>query len=159
MKISESVFDFVQLLYYKCHEINPNHGGSYIDSPDWIKNEKATINSINKKDNKYFQYAVTIVLNHEEIKKDLQRIKKIKPFINEYNWAGVNCPSEKTDWKKFEKNNVAIALNVLYAKEEKAYPSDVSKHNSNREKQVYLLMISNGEKQLHYIAVKKYRHY
>ena len=26
------------------------------------------------------------------------------------------------------------------------YPSEVSKHNSNREKQVILLMVSNGEK-------------
>ena len=37
---SEFVFDYVHLLYYKCHKINPNHGGSYIDSPDWIKNKK-----------------------------------------------------------------------------------------------------------------------
>ena len=29
-------------------------GGSYIDSPDWIKNKKATVNPINKKDNKRF---------------------------------------------------------------------------------------------------------
>ena len=35
------------------------------------------------------------------------------------------------------------------------YPAYVSKHNSNREKQVILLMISNGEKQWHYLAVKK----
>ena len=41
------------------------------------------------------------------------------PFINNYNWAGINFPSEKNDWKKFEKNNVTIALNVLYAKKEK----------------------------------------
>ena len=34
MKGSEFVFDFVHLLYYKCHKINPNHSGSYIDSPD-----------------------------------------------------------------------------------------------------------------------------
>ena len=39
-KCSESVFDYVQLLYYKCHKINPIHGGSYIDSPDWIKTKK-----------------------------------------------------------------------------------------------------------------------
>ena len=37
---SEFVFDYVHLLYYKCHKINPNHGESYIDSPDWIKNIK-----------------------------------------------------------------------------------------------------------------------
>ena len=49
MKDSEFVFDYVHLLYYKCHKINPNRGESYIDFPDWIKNKKATINTINKK--------------------------------------------------------------------------------------------------------------
>ena len=49
--------------------------------PDSIKNKKATINPINKKD-KCFQYAVTVALNDEEIKKDPQRITNIKPFIN-----------------------------------------------------------------------------
>ena len=47
--------------------------------------------------------------------------------------------------RNYEKNNLTIALNVLYAKKEKIYPAYVSKHNSNREKQVILLMISNGE--------------
>ena len=47
--------------------------------------------------------------------------------------------------RNYEKNNLIIALNVLYAKKEKIYPAYVSKHNSNREKQVILLMISNGE--------------
>ena len=42
MKGSEFVFDYVHLLYYKCHKINPNRGGSYIDSPDWTKNKKST---------------------------------------------------------------------------------------------------------------------
>ena len=37
----------------------------------------------------------------------------------------------------------------------KIYPAHVSKQNSNREKQVILLTISNGEKQWHYLAVKK----
>ena len=43
MKGTEFVSDYVQLLYYKCHKINPNHGRSYIDCPDSIKNKKATI--------------------------------------------------------------------------------------------------------------------
>ena len=33
MKGIEFVFDYVHLLYYKCHKINPNRGGLYIDSP------------------------------------------------------------------------------------------------------------------------------
>ena len=83
---SEFVSDYVHLLYYKCHKINLNRGGLYMDSPDWIKNKKATINPINKKDNKCFQYAVTVSLNYEEIGKRAERITKVKPFINKYNW-------------------------------------------------------------------------
>ena len=42
---SDFVFDCVHLLYYKCHKINPNRGGSYIDSPDWIKSQKKKKNT------------------------------------------------------------------------------------------------------------------
>ena len=66
MKRSQFFFDYVHLLYYKRHEVNPNCGGSYIDSPGCIKNKKSTTNPINKKDNKCFQYTVTVALNHEE---------------------------------------------------------------------------------------------
>ena len=97
MKGSEIDFYYVHLLYKTCHKINLNCGGSYIHSPDWIKNKKATINLINKKDNKCFQYAVTVALNHEEIGKNPERITKIKPFINKYKWEGVHFPSEKDD--------------------------------------------------------------
>ena len=86
-------------------------GGSYIDSPDLIKNKKATLNPIDKKDNKCFQYAVTVVLNHEEIRKDPQRITNIKPFRNKYNWKKIFL-SEKNDCKTLEKNNLTIAINV-----------------------------------------------
>ena len=65
---------------------NQNRDESYIDSPHWIKSKKAIINSISKKDNKCFQYAVTVTLNHEEIGKHSGRTTKIKPFINKYNW-------------------------------------------------------------------------
>ena len=96
-------------------KINLNRGGSCIDSSDWIKNKKATINPINKKDNNCFHDVITVALNYDEIKKDPQRITKVKPFINKYSWEEINYPSEKGDWKKFEKNNVTIAINVLHA--------------------------------------------
>ena len=47
-------------------QINSNLGGSYIDSLEWMKNKKATINPINKKDNKCFQYTVIVALNHKK---------------------------------------------------------------------------------------------
>ena len=42
MNGSEFVFDYVQLLYYKCHEIYPSCVGPYIDSPHWMKNKKSS---------------------------------------------------------------------------------------------------------------------
>ena len=48
-------------------------------------------------------------------------ITKIKPITNKYNWEKINFPSEKDDWKKIEKNNVTIALNVLYVNKRKKY--------------------------------------
>ena len=62
---SEFVCDYVQLLYYKCHKVNPNRGATYIGSLDWIKIKKVTINPITKKDNKCFQYVITVALNQE----------------------------------------------------------------------------------------------
>ena len=75
------IFDCVHLLYYKCHRINFRWDGLYIDSTAWIKSKKSKINLINKKDNKCFQYAITVILNHEEIVKILEEQKFIK-----FNW-------------------------------------------------------------------------
>ena len=44
------------------------------------------------------------------------------------------------------------------AEKEKIYPASVSKHDLNREKQIVLLMIPNGER-WHYVSVKIYLHY
>ena len=46
---------------------------------------------------------------------DLQRITKVKLFINKYNWEGIRFPSEKDDQKKFEikRSEIMFANNVL----------------------------------------------
>ena len=44
MKGSEFLVDYFHSLYYKCHKINSNRGGSYIDSPNWVRNKRATVN-------------------------------------------------------------------------------------------------------------------
>ena len=76
MKGSAFVFDYLHLLYYKCRKINLNRSGLYIDSLDWIKNKKTTLNSFNKEDNKCFQCVVTVALHHAKTKKDPQKITK-----------------------------------------------------------------------------------
>ena len=89
-------------MYYKLHKISLKRGESYIDSPEWLKNKKATINPKNK-DDKCFKYALTVALSHEQIGKDPQGITKIKPFIDQYSWKEIDFPSHKKDWKDFEK--------------------------------------------------------
>ena len=73
-----------------------------MNSPQWLKNKKTTINPRDN-DDKCFQYAVTVALNHQNIKKNPERITKIKPFINKYDWENRNFPSNKKDWNKFQK--------------------------------------------------------
>ena len=85
MRGSEFEFDGVNFLYYDFNKISINRGGSYIDSPKWLKDKKSTINPKNN-DDKCFQYAVTLALNLDKIKKDPERISKIKPFKEKYNW-------------------------------------------------------------------------
>ena len=110
---SEFAFDFVDSLYYKLYKKSLNRGVSYIDSPKWLKNKKATITSkIN--DDKCYQWAITAALSYEQIKSHPERISSIKPFINQYDWKEINFPSNEKDWNEFEKNNKAIALNILY---------------------------------------------
>ena len=145
MRGSDFTFNSIQLLHYKCYKISFKRGGSYIDFPDWMDKKKATINPKNE-DDKCFQYAVTVALNHKEIQRDPQKIAKTKPFINKYNWNGIKYPSKIDDWKTFEKNNSTTALNIFYIKEKEIYPAYISKHNSTRERQIILLMTSNEEK-------------
>ena len=54
----------------------------------------------------------------KKLKKKCVKIAKIKPVIGKYNWEGTNYLLGKDNWKKIEKNNLTIALNILYAKKE-----------------------------------------
>ena len=101
MRRSEFVRDSINLLYYHLQKIGLKIGGSHIDSPEWLKDKKATINPNNNDDN-CFQYALTVALNHQNIKKNPSRISKIKPFIDQYNWKEIDFPSHSKDSKKFE---------------------------------------------------------
>ena len=78
-----------------------------------MKNKKATINPKNN-DNNSFQYALTVALNYQNIKSHPERISNLEPFINKYDWKGIDSPSEEKDWKKFELNNKSSALNILF---------------------------------------------
>ena len=138
-------FDGVNALYYDLNTVSLSRGKSYVDSPEWLKNKKATINPKNNDDN-CFQYALTVALNHEQIKSHPERISNIKSFIDQYNWKERNFPTSSNLWKKFESNNASIALNILYVSynAQEIRHAYKSKYNLTRENQVILLMVTDG---------------
>ena len=156
---SEFIFQNVDSLYYYFQKIGINRSGSYIETPDWLKYKKVTVNPKNTNDDNCFQYSITAPLDHEDIGRNPHRISKIKPFISKYNWKDVNFPAGPHDWKKFEQNNKAIALNILYAPFNSKQIRRVykSNYNNERENQVILLMISEHIDRIekrHYLALK-----
>ena len=80
MSKSEFAFDSVDLLYYHLRKISLKRQKSYIASPEWLENKRATINlkiddDVDDDDVKCFQYVITVALNYNKFKKrDLQRI-------------------------------------------------------------------------------------
>ena len=157
MRRSEFEFDGVNFLYYDFNKTSINRGGSFIDSPKWLKDTKSTINPKNN-DDKYFQYAVTLALNIDKIKKDSQRVSKIKPFIEKYNSEDIDFPSTSKDWKKCECNN-KVALNILYVpyNTKKINIAYNSKNNLTQERQIILLMISDGQKWHYLVNINRYK--
>ena len=81
-------------------------------------------------------------------------MSKLKPYINKYNWEGIEFPAGPKEWQKFERNNKTIALNILFIPQDTKTISVAyrSEYNNKRKKQVILLMITDGKK-WHYLAV------
>ena len=118
----------------------------------WLRGKKETIISGDTD----FEDALDHALNYQNIENHPERISKLKPYINKYNWEGIEFPAGAKNWKKFEQNNKTIALNALYIPHNTKTISVAyrSEYNNKRKKQVILLMITNGKK-WRYLAVTK----
>ena len=115
---------------------------SELNSLEWLRGKNETIISGDTN----FEDALDGALDYQNIKKHPERISKSKPYINTYNWEGIEFPAGPKEWKKFEWNNTAISLNVLYIPYNiktisVAYRSEYNK----RKKQVILLMIKKNK--------------
>ena len=84
MKGSDFIFNGVNYLFHDFNRITISKGGSYIESPKWLKrikkDKKCTINQRNN-DNKCFQYAPTPALNFNKIDKHPQKYRKLNPLL------------------------------------------------------------------------------
>ena len=71
---------------------------SELNSLGWLRGKKELI--INNNNN--FQNALDNMSNHQTIETQPERISKLKPYINKYNWEGIEFPAGAKNWKKFE---------------------------------------------------------
>ena len=145
---SNFVFESVGLLSYLVHKTSLKRGNSYIKSPEWLANKKAIINPKNV-DNRCFEYSIVVALHHKEIKNHPERIQgNHHLFSCDYNWQGIGFPAGIKEWKRFEKINETVALNILKIPHDEVPITQAykSKYNHTRKNQVVLLMITDGEK-------------
>ena len=113
MKGSDFVFSGIDYFYYDFNRISISKSGSYTESPKWLNDKKSIVNPKNN-DYKCFQYATTSALNFDKVTSHPERItKKLKSFINKYNWNDINFPPTRKDWNRFEVNNKNVAL-IIY---------------------------------------------
>ena len=148
--------DKIMHLYINFHKLVLTRGSSYIELPEWIKSKKAVINRQNK-DEECFKWAVIAALHHEEIRKGHQRISRLGPYENQYNWKEVEFPVSIKKIDQFEKNNPGKAVNVLFSskksQKKNIYIVRSSERNVKCKKQANLLMIEDCEKR-HYTSIK-----
>ena len=98
---SNFVFESVDLLSYHIHKTSLERGYSYIKSPEWILNKRATVNK--KNEDKCFEYSIVFALHHQQIGSHPERTSNIDFFSYLYNWESIDFPTGIKDWKKFEK--------------------------------------------------------
>ena len=120
-------------------------------SSEWLRSKKESVTI----EGNCFQNTLNS-LDYQRTKKDPQKISKLKPYVNQYNWKDINFSLHKEDWKKFEQNSKEFALNILFVPHSKKERSHayISKYNHKHKKQVILLMITNDGKRWHYLAVR-----
>ena len=91
------VFESVELMDYNLHRVRLRRDGSYIKSPEWLTNKKATINTKNENEDECLRWSTISALNYNEImKKEFENIfKKIKREDKDFSL-------QKRDWENSE---------------------------------------------------------
>ena len=95
-----------------------NNVNTFVETPVCIRFKKAVLNPISN-DSKSFQYSIILSLYHKEIGNNFNRITKIKPYVNNFNWNNINFPPTNQDYETFEINNKNISLNIYQFNNEK----------------------------------------
>ena len=111
IKGSDFNFERFDLMDYKLYKVSLKRGGSYIKSPEWLINKRAIKNPKNEKDDKCFQYALTLALDYSKTKK-----RELENIFRKIKHEDTDFLSQQIDWENFEQNNESLLMSYLHHK-------------------------------------------
>ena len=132
---SSFVYESVEECNIHFNKIDLRRSASFIDTSEWLKHKKATINPQNKNDAYCFMYTIGIALYHSELSKNPDRIGKKLDIYSAFNWHNIDFPASCEDYATFERLNSDLALNILYVSlnEQNICPEYVSNQNFDKK--------------------------
>ena len=128
----------------------PLAGSSFIKVPKELEGKHAIINVRNEKDNECFKWAVTSAAF--PMKKDPQRLSKVKPNAARLNWEGIDFPTPLSQITRFEEQN-PYSINVYQWNGENSERVRSSEAHANDKQCINLLLLTKGSN-THYCWIK-----
>ena len=124
---SSFVYESVEECNIHFHKIDLRRGASFIDTPEWLKHKKVTINPQNENYVYCFMDAATIAFYDRDLGKNRGRIsKKLDILVHGFNWNDIDFPASYKDYTTFERLNSNVTLNVcMCLLKKKIYVQDI----------------------------------
>ena len=148
LRDSKFVFNGIIRMDINFHRLNLTSGSSYVPLPDWLAGKGAIINPKNL-DMECFKWAVIAAIKWEEIGDHPERINKLMPYEEEFDWDGMEFPASFRDIKRFESRN-EITINVLAFECKKTY---ICRKGKEYNRVANLMLITDNNRK-HYIVIK-----
>ena len=140
LRDSKFVFEMVMRMDISIHRLNLTRGSSYIPLPDWLSKREAITNPKNL-DMKCFKWAVIAAMKWKEIKRNIQRVSKLRRY-DDLDSDGINFPVSTSDINRFELRN-QISVNVLALDGKAPY---ICRTDGDYNRVVNLMIIEDGDK-------------
>jgi hypothetical protein len=147
------VIDHFMGLFITTYNIPAARGGSYIETPQELKNSKFGLINIKNDDDECFKYCL---LYHQSQKiKHNDRTSVLRKIEDKYNWDNVNYPVNFKDIETFEHNN-KVYINIYgYDSNKQINPIRLGHIPYIKNDNINLLLIKDENDKGHYLYIKK----
>ncbi|KAF4528506.1 hypothetical protein B566_EDAN016828 [Ephemera danica] len=134
----------IEKLFIRTSKNNPLRASSYLKIPDKLKLKHSVINPYNVIDNECFKWSVCASLYKGP---NPDRIKNLLPYVDRFNWTGVNFPTTFKDIRKFERNNSRVSINVYALSTDDKFPEiyPIKVVDEEKDEHIDLLVLEHGD--------------